>query len=171
MPNLDPLHFIIISFKASPAGFPSCRKDGQWRWRRHSRSFSPGQSQSRADWPKPLRRRPNIVVKKGKCAVDNGKIMSRGRSLDYYEGGDKYSEKAAFGCVVDASAVFLLSIFSVNVLVLDNNCYHCHRHITSFSSHKSMSLVVRPCRARSLGTAIEGPMPITSGSQPPTTKP
>src|SRR5262249_46387580 len=41
----------------------------------------------------------------------------------------------------------------------------------SFSSHTSMSSILRPWRSRSLGTAYTGPMPISSGSQPATAKP
>ena len=41
----------------------------------------------------------------------------------------------------------------------------------SFSSHRSMSLTVRPSFFSTLGTANTGPMPISSGSQPATAKP
>mmetsp|Transcript_38828 Transcript_38828/g.86766 ORF Transcript_38828/g.86766 Transcript_38828/m.86766 type:complete len:247 (-) Transcript_38828:508-1248(-) len=41
----------------------------------------------------------------------------------------------------------------------------------SLSSHRSMSSTVRPCLSSSLGTATDGPMPITSGAHPPTAKP
>ena len=37
--------------------------------------------------------------------------------------------------------------------------------------HKSMSSTVKPCLANSFGTAIVGPMPISSGAHPPTANP
>mmetsp|Transcript_56124 Transcript_56124/g.154685 ORF Transcript_56124/g.154685 Transcript_56124/m.154685 type:complete len:213 (+) Transcript_56124:417-1055(+) len=41
----------------------------------------------------------------------------------------------------------------------------------SLSSQRSMSSTVRPWRESRRGTATAGPMPISSGSHPPTTKP
>eukprot|EP00967_Tisochrysis_lutea_P092606 scaffold133633_cov37-Tisochrysis_lutea.AAC.1 len=37
--------------------------------------------------------------------------------------------------------------------------------------HGAWSFTLRPCRSSSRGTATVGPMPISSGEQPPTAKP